>query len=167
MNEKKDPAEQAGGPPLIITRIFDAPPELVWKAWTEPGRMKLWWGPKGYTLPVCKIDLRVGGAYLYCMRSPEGRDFWGTGVYRELDPPRRLVATDSFADEKGRIVPASHYGMDSKMPLEMLLTLTLEDAGGKTKLILEHAGMPPGNEQEGAREGWSQSFDKLAEILKS
>ena len=72
------------GKELTITRIFDAPRELVWKAWTEPGRMMRWWGPKGFTSPVCKIDLRVGGEYLNAMRSPEGQEFWSKGVYREI-----------------------------------------------------------------------------------
>jgi uncharacterized protein YndB with AHSA1/START domain len=71
---------------LIITRIFDAPRELVWKAWTEPEQLMRWWGPKSFTSPVCKIDLRVGGVYLYCMRSPEGQDYWNTGVYKEIIP---------------------------------------------------------------------------------
>jgi len=96
---------------LIITRVFDAPSELVWKAWTEPERVKQWWGPRGFTSPFCKIDLRVGGSYLVSMRAPDGQDFWSTGVYREIVPQERIVATDSFADEKGNVVPASHYGM--------------------------------------------------------
>ncbi len=79
---------------LTITRVFDAPRELVWKAWTEPERVKRWWGPKSFTTPVSKIDLRVGGKYLYCMRSPEGKDFWGTGIFREIVAPERLVMTD-------------------------------------------------------------------------
>ena len=101
---------------LVIRRVFDASRELVWKAWTDPERMKRWWGPKNFTAPVCKIDLRVGGAYLYCMRSPEGQDYWSTGVYREIVPQERIVCTDSFADEKGNTVPASHYGMDGDWP---------------------------------------------------
>jgi uncharacterized protein YndB with AHSA1/START domain len=91
---------------LIITRVFDAPRELVWKAWTEPERVKQWWGPRGFTSPFCKIDLRVGGSYLFSMRSPDGQDFWSTGVYREIIPQERIVATGSFADEKGNVVPA-------------------------------------------------------------
>jgi uncharacterized protein YndB with AHSA1/START domain len=98
--------------------VFDAPRELVWKAWTDPERMQRWWGPKHFTAPVWKIDLRAGGVYLYCMRSPEGQDYWSTGVYREIVDPERIVCTDSFADEKGNPVPASHYGMGEDWPLE-------------------------------------------------
>jgi len=97
---------------LTITHIFDAPRENVWKAWTRPEHFIRWWGPKGFSLPVCKIDLRVGGEYFYCVRFPDGKDlFWGKGVYREIVAPQRLVMTDSFADDKGNIVPAMYYGM--------------------------------------------------------
>jgi uncharacterized protein YndB with AHSA1/START domain len=78
----------------------------------------------------------------------------------------RLVFTDSFADEKGNVVPASHYGMSPDFPLEMLVTVTLEDAGGKTKMTLRHSGLPTGPEGDGAHQGWSESFDKLADSLK-
>ncbi len=96
---------------IIITRMFDAPREIVWKAWTDPELTKRWWGPKNFTAPVIRIDLRVGGKYLNCMRGPDGKDYWSTGIYREIVPRERLVMTDSFADEKGNVVPASYYGM--------------------------------------------------------
>ena len=154
---------------LVIERIFDAPRELVWKAWTEPEHFMRWWGPKGFTTPHCEIDLRVGGTYLNCMRGPAGtdfdRDFWSTGVYREIVPLERLVCTDSFADEKGNVVPATHYGMGADIPLEMLVTVTFEDLGGKTRMTLRHEGLPAGEMSDGAGEGWNQSFDKLAELL--
>ena len=73
---------------LTIIRVFDAPRGLVWEAWTEPENVKLWWGPKDFTSPVNKIDLRVGGKYLSCMRSPDGKDYWSTGVYREITGAR-------------------------------------------------------------------------------
>jgi uncharacterized protein YndB with AHSA1/START domain len=155
-------------PALVIERIFDAPREMIWTAWTEPDRFMRWWGPKDFTCPHSEIDLRVGGKYLFCMRGPVGsdfdKDFWGTGVYREIVPPERLVYTDSFADEHGNVVPASHYGM-SDMPLEMLVTVTFEDLGGKTRMTLRHEGIPAGPDREGAGQGWSQSFDKLADEL--
>ena len=81
---------------LVIIRIFDAPRELVWMAWTEPEHFMRWWGPKDFTAPFCQIDLRVGGKYLNCMRSSNGKDYWSTGVYREIVPMERLVFTDSF-----------------------------------------------------------------------
>ena len=94
---------------LRITRFFDASPERVWKACTDPREMNQWWAPKGFTTPFLTMDLRVGGLFRYCMRSPEGKDYWGTGVVREVVPGTRIVYTDSFADEKGNVVPATYY----------------------------------------------------------
>jgi len=151
---------------LTIVRVFDAPREAVWKAWTDPERAKRWWGPEGFTAPFIKIDLRVGGKYLFCMRSPDGKDYWSTGVYREIVPLQRIVSTDSFADEKGNVVPASHYGMPSDLPMEMLVTVTFEELGGKTRMTLRHVGLPAGEQSKMAEQGWNASFDKLAKALK-
>jgi uncharacterized protein YndB with AHSA1/START domain len=150
---------------LTIIRVFDASRENVWNAWTEAEEVKKWWGPKYFTSPFSKIDLRVGGKYLHCMRGPDGRDYWSTGVYREIIPAERLVVTDSFADEKGDIVPASHYGIAGDFPLELLVTVTLEELGRKTKMILRHEGIPEGMMREMTETGWSESFDKLAESI--
>lgn len=157
---------ERGQQEVFITRLFDAPRELVWQAWTDPRHFKLWWGPKDYTCPFCEMDLRVGGKYLNCMRSPEGKDYWSTGVYREIIPMERLVFTDCFADEQGNVVPATYYGLGVDFPIEMLVIMTLEDQDGKTKLTLRHIDLPTGPDREGAQLGWSQSFDKLAESLK-
>jgi uncharacterized protein YndB with AHSA1/START domain len=151
---------------LVITRVFDAPREVVWKNWTDPELVKHWWGPKDFTAPYIKIDLRVGGEYLYCMRAPDGKDYWGKGIYREIVPPERMVCTDSFADDKGNTVPASYYGFGTDFPLEVLLTLTFEEHEGKTKLTLKHSGFPPGPHMDDAQTGWNQSLDKLAEAVK-
>lgn len=150
---------------LTITRVFDAPRELVFKAWTDPEIVKQWWGPKDFTAPYAKMDLRPGGKYLNCMRSPDGKDYWSTGVYREVVASQRIVMTDSFSDEHGNVVPASHYGMSSDFPLEMLVTITFEEYQGKTRLTLRHAGFPAGPDRDDARQGWSESFDKLDEYL--
>jgi len=163
---KNNVVAERGKQEIIISRIFDAPRELVWKAWTDPEHFKRWWGPKDYTCPFCQMDLRVGGKYLNCMRSPEGQDFWSTGVYREIVPLERIVYTDSFADAEGNAVPATHYGMSADFPLEMLVTVTLEDYQGKTKMTLRHIGVPAGQMKELTGAGWNESFDKLAESLK-
>ncbi len=150
---------------LVIERVFDAPRERVWKAWTEPEQAKRWWGPKGFTAPVWRTDFRVGGKYLYCMRSPDGKDYWGTGVYREIVRLEKIVATDSFADAEGKVVPATHYGFREDFPRELLLTVTFEDLGGKTNMTLRHAGFPAGPDRDGAMQGWTESFEKLAASL--
>lgn len=150
---------------LVIERVLDAPLERVWAAWTDPEQMKKWWGPKEFTAPTVEIDLKEGGKYLNCMRSPDGQEFWSTGVYREIVPMEKLVVTDSFADEKGNVVPGAHYGMPD-FPLETELTVTFEDQGGKTKLTLRHAGMPVGEHGSQAEAGWNESLDKLEESLR-
>lgn len=158
--------KETKGRELVIIRMFDAPRERVFKAWTDPEQAKRWWGSKNYSAPVFKIDLRVGGSYLYCMRSHEGQDVWGAGEYREIVVPERLVFTDSFADEKGNIVPASHYGTPGDWPLELLVTVTFEDYDGKTKMTLRHDGIPAGEMRNLIADGWNESFEKLAAALK-
>jgi uncharacterized protein YndB with AHSA1/START domain len=150
---------------LVIERVFDAPRELVWKAFTQPEHVMRWFGPKGFTSPVSQIDLRVGGKYLNCMRSPDGQDYWSTGVYREIVPPERLVYTDSFADADGNPVSASYYGLGDDWGYELLVTLTLADLGGKTKLTLSQLGLPESVINEQTLAGWNESFDKLAASL--
>lgn len=152
---------------LVITRVFDAPRELVWRAWTEPEHMMMWWGPKEFTASVCKIDLQVGGKYLSCMKQKsDGKEYWSTGVYKEIVPFERLVCTDSFADENGNVIPASEYGMGDEFPTEMEVIVTFDDLGEKTKLKIRHIGMPGGEHGEMANQGWNESLDKLAETLK-
>jgi uncharacterized protein YndB with AHSA1/START domain len=162
---ENSPAGQTVEQDLVITRILRAPRELVFSAWSEPERAMRWWGPKGFTMPYCRIDFRPGGIYHNCMRSPEGRDYWSIGVYREIVEPERIVCTDSFSDEQGNRVPATYYGMSEDLPMEMLVTVTFEEQDDTTILTLRHAGIPVGKERDGATEGWSQSFDKLAEYL--
>jgi len=163
--KKHKPVTKPANRDIVITRNFDAPRALVWKAWTEPEGMMRWWGPKNFTAPVSEIDLRVGGKYLSCMRGPDGKDYWSTGIYREIVPRERLAVTDSFADEKGNVVPATHYGMSGDWPLELLVTVTFEEIGGRTKMTLRHSGIPEGQMRELTEAGWNESFDKLAEYL--
>jgi len=166
MSEQRNTSEgQARKPELVITRIFNAPRELVWQAWTDPKQIVKWWGPKHFTAPGAKNDLRVGGKYLYCMRSPEGQDYWTTGTYREIVPQERLVYTDSFADADGNVVSGSHYGLGEDFPLEMQVTITFEEVDGKTKMTLKHVGLPE-SMSDMTNTGWNESFDKLAESLK-
>ena len=162
-----DARTNAAAGEFVITRIFDAPPSLVFRAWTDPEHVKRWWGPNGFTMPFCTIDLRVGGVFHYCMRSPDGQDYWGKGVYREIVEPERLVFTDTFSDEAGNVVPPTHYGMSADWPTETLVTVTFEDHDGKTKLTLRSPlGTAPQAEREGAQQGWSESLDRLAQVLR-
>lgn len=151
---------------IVIERVFDAPRDLVFKAWTEPERVMQWWGPKGFTSPACTIDLRPGGVWHSAMRSPDGQDFWSKGVYREVVPPARLVTTDQFSDAQGNVVEPTQYGMSAEWPREALITLAFDDLAGKTKLTVRHAvGSAPAKEREMCEQGWSESLDKLADYL--
>lgn len=120
--------------PLVIERVFTAPRDLVWKAWTEPEHLRHWWGPKGYSMLVMKLELRPGGVFHYKMRSPAGIDMWGKFAYREIEAPRRLVFISSFSDEMGKLV---RNPMSATWPLEVINTLTLTDEKGNTKLTIK------------------------------
>jgi len=161
---KPDETAQA----LQLTREFDIPLEMVWRAWTDPEELKKWWGPKTFTCPHSEIDLRVGGKYLHCMRGPDGTDYWSTGLYREIVPGEKIVCTDCFADEQGNVVPATHYGFDETFPPEMLVTVTFKARGNNTTLTLQHAGVDRITETDRANmaQGWNESFDKLAASIK-
>ncbi len=169
MTDRRQPTAASVANEAVITRLLDAPRSLVWKAWTEPERVARWWGPRIFTMPACRIDLRVGGEYLYCMRSPDGQDFWSKGTYREIVPPERIVATDSFADAEGNVVPATYYGMSGDWPLEMLVTVTFEDLDGKTRLTIRHSGVGAVEPRDRGdlEQGWTESLDKLAEYLEA
>ena len=95
------------------------------------------------------------------MTSPDGQNFWNTGICKEIIPFKKIVWTDSFADEKGNKVPASHYGMPD-MPGELFVTILFEDQGGKTKLTIRHQGIPAGEMNDMTNAGWNESLDKLA-----
>ena len=138
---------------LKITRVFDAPRSLVFKAWTEPEHMARWWGPRGFKSTVLKNDLRPGGAYRIHMLGPDG-DHWTQGVYREVVPPERLVMVGSWADAQG----------NPTRP-ETTLTLLFEDLGGKTKLTLHNAVFESVTARDLHQGGWTSALDCLAEYL--
>ena len=149
---------------IVINRVFNLPVSVVWLAWTTPEYFKKWWGPRGFTCPSSKMEAKIGGKYLNCMRGPDGKEYWSTGEVRELIPERKLVVTDSFSDEKGNIKPASEYGMQGDWPKELLITVYLEEADGATKMKLRHQGIP-GEMREDCIKGWNESFDKLEENI--
>src|SRR6478752_4231082 len=149
---------------IVINRVFNLPVSVVWLAWTDAEYFKKWWGPRGFTCPSSKMEAKIGGKYLNCMRGPDGKEFWSTGVVKELIPERKLVVTDSFSDEKGNIKPASEYGMPGDWPKELLITVYLEEADGATKMKLRHQGIPA-EMREDCIKGWNESFDKLEENI--
>jgi uncharacterized protein YndB with AHSA1/START domain len=144
------PAERV----LVITRIFEAPRDLVFKAWTDPEHLVHWWGPRGFKSTVEHSELRPGGAYRIYMRGPEGDDHWTQGVFREIVEPERLVMAGSWTDAQGN--PTSP---------ETLVTITFEDHEGKTRLTLHQAVFESVTARDAHRGGWNSSLDRLAEYL--
>jgi uncharacterized protein YndB with AHSA1/START domain len=149
-----------------MTRTFDAPRELVFRAWTDCDLFQRWWGPRDFTAPFCRIDARPGGLLHYSMRSPQGDEFWGRGVYREVVPPERLTYMDGFADEHGELIPPEAYGMSPDWPAETLVEVTFAESGAGTTLTLRSDIPQSFAEEQGAMEGWSQSLDRLAALLR-
>jgi uncharacterized protein YndB with AHSA1/START domain len=146
---------------LVIERSFAAPAELIWRMWTQPEHFKNWYGPKGFSVPVAEMDVRVGGRRLICMASPDGSmKMWTVGEFKEIVPNERLVYTESPADERGNVVSPSAMGMPEGYPATTEVTVLLEEVGGLTKMVMTHAGMAA---DSGAGGGWEQAFDKLAD----
>ncbi|MDF2448819.1 MAG: hypothetical protein K0R26_1323 [Bacteroidota bacterium] len=151
---------------ISILRTVNLPLSTVWRAWTEPESCKKWWGPEGFTCPSCTIDFREGGHYLNSMMSPDGKEIWSKGTYREIVPHKKIVCTDSFSDHNGNTVDASFYGMTGEWPEELLVTVKFEELNGKTHLHLLHEGLPL-NQAEDCIKGWQSMFDKLERVFKS
>jgi len=143
---------------LTITRVFNAPRDLVFKVWTDPKHLSQWWGPRGFTNPVCEVDLRVGGELRIVMHSPDWGDAPMKGTFREINAPERLVFSNIAVDKDGKTL------------LEGTTTVTFEDQGGKTKLTVHtHArGVAPIAVQmlAGMEQGWTESIDKLGDYLR-
>lgn len=157
---------------LILTRVFDAPRELVFKVWTDPAHFGNWWGPKGFSLNIAKMDVRPGGMFLGSQKSPEGHELWGKFVYHEVIAPEKLVFVQSFSDEGGNTVRAP---FDPNWPLEIINILTLTEENGKTSLTLRggpyNATQEERNAFEGMRpmvqQGFDGTFEQLDDYLSS
>ena len=150
---------------VVIERTFDAPIDLVWKLWTQPEHFKRWYGPQGMSIPVAEMDVRVGGKRLLCMemQTPDRTmKMWFTGEYLDVAANERLVYTDSMVDENGNVISPSAMGMPEGHPETTEVTVLLEDLGGRTKMVMRHAGVPA---DSGGAGGWAQAFDKLADYV--
>jgi uncharacterized protein YndB with AHSA1/START domain len=151
---------------MVVTRVFDAPRELVWKAWTDPKYVMQWWGPKGFTSPHCTMDFRVGGKFLCCMRTPDGQDFWNGGEYHEIVPYEKIVSSMYFSDTEGNKVEAAEYGIEHEAIEDAYDVVTFEDLGnGKTKLTFIGNETAENAKASGQAEGWNQILDKIAGVI--
>jgi uncharacterized protein YndB with AHSA1/START domain len=138
---------------LVITRVLDAPRSLVFKCWTQPEHLARWWGPQGFITLSCEMDVRPGGAWRRCMRSPEGSLHTKRGIYREIVAPERLVFTYLDVDAAGRAGP------------ETLVTVSLADQGGKTRLTLRQTGFEAVASRDAHEGGWTSCMQRFADYL--
>ena len=154
---------------LVITRLFEAPIERVWKAWTHPEYVMRWWGPTGFTSPSCKIDFREGGKFLFCMRAPKdfqgGQDFYTAGVYKKILPLKLIEFTQSLADKDGNRIDPATVGMPADFPKEIRSALAFKRVGDKTELTATEYDWTVGQMLEMSEAGLSQCLDKLAAVL--
>lgn len=153
--------EKSATDAVVIERVFDAPVDLIWRMWTEAEHFVQWYGPNGASMPVAKMDVRVGGRRHICMemQTPNGTmQMWFTGEYREVMPTKRLVYTESMSDPDGNVVSPTEMGMPAGHPDTTEVIVELEDVGGRTKLVMIHSGIPA--DSPGAA-GWRMAFDKL------
>ncbi len=155
---RKSYAAKPAGRVLVITRVFDAPRNLVFKAWTDPKRVAKWWGPKGFTNPVCELDARPGGAIRIDMRGPDGTVYKMKGLFHENAPSERIVFTSSALEEE-----------EGNPQLEVLNTVIFAEHKDKTKLTLQAAVVKSAPAAAaataGMEQGWKQSLDRLEEFL--
>jgi uncharacterized protein YndB with AHSA1/START domain len=151
---------------MVVTRVFDAPRALVWKAWTDPKYVMQWWGPKGFTSPFCKMDFRVGGKFLCCMKSPDGQEMWNGGEYHEIVPHEKIVYSLYFADSKGNKVDPAELGIEHEAIDGARDVAIFEDFGnGQTKLTLIGNETMEEAKNSGQLEGWVEILDKLAAVV--
>lgn len=148
-----EPTSSVAAPSLTIERTFNAPRDLVWKAWTEPEHVRQWLGPGGFTATDFQMDPAPGGAWSSRMVGPDGGKYANRGVIREVIEPERLVFTFAWDDENGE--PGR----------EMLITITLTEEGGRTQMTFHQAEFESAEDRDGHEQGWSESFDKLAAFL--
>lgn len=150
---------------VTLERTLAAPIDLVWRMWTEAEHFASWYGPTGATIPIATMDARVGGGRHIGMEiaTPNGTmQMWFVGEYRVVEPPTRLVYTESISDADGNVVPPAEMGMPEDHPDVTEITVELEDLGDRTRLVMTHAGIPA--DSPGAV-GWGMALDKLEQRL--
>jgi len=151
---------------MIVTRVFDAPRELVWKAWTDPKYVMQWWGPKGFSCPACEIDFRVGGKFLYCMRMPDGQEGWNGGEYHEIVLHEKIVYSMYFSDPQGNKIEPEELGIEPESIDGAYDMAIFEDLGnGQTKLTLIGNEPMESAKESGQFEGWVETLDKIAAVV--
>ena len=163
----KETQDDGVEPQFVISRIFKAPRDLVFKAWTDPKYIARWWGPKDFTAPVVEVDFRVGGQFLFCMRSPAGVEYWNKGEYREITVPERIVSVMHFCDAQGNLKTPTDYGMGPDFPLQMLDVVTFEIIDADSTLLTLHRNHTLERAQRlGEDQGWAESLQRFAGVVE-
>lgn len=148
---------------LAVTRVFDAPVEQVWSAWTESEHVRKWWGPSGFTSPVARMDVREGGTSLVAMRSPEGRDMYNTWRYLEVLPWQRLEFIVNFADSNGDTIDPAALGLPPGIPRDVRHVITFRALdGGRTEMTVNEYGYANDEVVQISKAGLESSLDKMA-----
>ncbi|MEI6460087.1 MAG: SRPBCC domain-containing protein [Pseudomonadota bacterium] len=150
-----------------FSRVFDAPRALVWKAWTTPEYVMQWWGPKGFTCPLCRIDLRIGGRFTYAMATPDGHIGYNGGEFRDIVLLERIVWLWHFADADGNRVSPANYGLPHEDRAGNIDEIRFEqDSNGQTKLTYTRNDPTASQEEkDGVAAAFEQIFDKLATVI--
>jgi uncharacterized protein YndB with AHSA1/START domain len=160
---------EAGKQDIVLTRVFDAPLETVWKAWTEPEQVMRWWGPRGFTSPSCKIDFREGGKFVFHMRAPKemnNADLYTGGVYKKIAPMEFIEFSQGLSDKDGNKIDPTTMGMPPDFPEEIPSLLAFKSVDGKTELTAIEYGWTLGQMRTLSEQGLSECLDKLAESLR-
>ncbi|MDR6941082.1 SRPBCC family protein [Mucilaginibacter pocheonensis] len=150
---------------VFITHIFNAPRELVFRAWTEPEHLLRWYAPDNCTITFKKIDVRPGGVFHSCVYNPQYGDCWISGVYQEVIFPERLVFSMALADEEGNLVASAVAGKDEDWPEQTITTVTFTALGDKTRLTLHQTVSEAKAKQTGAYQSWIEMFNRLNNIV--
>jgi uncharacterized protein YndB with AHSA1/START domain len=155
---------------LVVTRVMNAPVELVWKAWTDPALVMRWWGPDYFTSPSAKIDFREGASSIVCMRAPKdfgGQDFYNTWAYRQIVPMQRIEFIQNLTDKDGQRIDPAVVGMPPDFPEDIRTVVTFKPLGDKTEMTITEYGLPSPDTQMGknAELGLNQTMDKMAAIF--
>ena len=165
MINSTEPTIAATDKQVVITRVFDAPRELVFRAWANPDHLMRWFAPRGCTLHISKMDFRPGGSLLTCISNPKFGDCWCKSVYHEIIVPERIVCTMAIIDAEGNSIEPAAVGHDPEWPRETTLTVTFAEDHGKTKLTLNQTVSESLAKRTGAYPSWIQMLDRLAEEL--
>ena len=152
---------------LTLERTYNATADWVWKAFTSPDILKLWWSPIGMSCSYASIVLEKGGLFHYCFKGEDGNEFWGRGIYQTIEAPNRISYLDTFSDKDGNPVAPSYYGIPDDKVLESLIEITFSEEGKLTNMVITMDNHYDDSMTNQMMEGWNEMFDKLDKLIHS